>query len=415
MRLIRPVLVAFGLTAVALPAAAQGLCGGVGDNGQWIGGTEEMSDISTAAAHLEQMALVLMGNEYVALFNVSAATDVRVEAEGRGAGDPIIDLRNAAGDIILSDDDSGGNGASRGEMFLDPGSYCLSMRSYDGTPMTGFVRVGLLSHEALTDGMGDVPLEPDLPDVEPYYGGSCDLAAATPLSTGPVDDMLASGVTFTGTASDAPYLSFQITGEHMITVTAENETADPVIGIYDEYGNWLGENDDFNGLNSQIDITYPLYTGTYCITLSALSDTSAPITVTVKAYDQAAGLIAMYERGEAAPPLDGSYPITDLGSLDARIRQDIQTNDITTWFKVDIKEGGLLVTEAVTNGMGDPSLVLFDDFGRQVAWNDDANNTLDSMIAARVLPGTYLIGVRQFGGGQQVLTRMLFERYVPAQ
>lgn len=412
MSLFKPVLLALGFSALALPAAAQGLCGGVGDNGQWIGGTEDMSDITTAANHMEQMALVLMGNEYVALFNVSAATDVRVEAEGRGAGDPVIDLRNATGDIVLSDDDSGGNGASRGEMFLDPGTYCLSMRSYDGTPMTGFVRVGLLSHEALTDGMTAIE-EP--PIDEPYYGGTCDLAAATPMAAGAIDDMLAGGVTFTGTATDAPFLSFQLASDQMITVTAENETADPVIAIYDEYGNWIGENDDYNGLNSQIDITYPLYAGNYCVTLSALSDTSAPITVTVKAYDQVAGMIGMYDRGEAAPPLDGSYPVTMLGALDQRIRQDIQTTDMTTWFAMDVKQGGLIVIEAVTNGMGDPTLVLFDDFGRQVAYNDDANNTLDSMIAARVLPGTYLVGVRQLGGEQQVLTRMVFERYVPAE
>ena len=123
----------------------------------------------------------------------------------------------------------------------------------------------------------------------------------------------------------------------------------------------------------------------------------------------------MYDRGEAAPPLDGSYPVTMLGALDQRIRQDIQTTDMTTWFAMDVKQGGLIVIEAVTNGMGDPTLVLFDDFGRQVAYNDDANNTLDSMIAARVLPGTYLVGVRQLGGEQQVLTRMVFERYVPAE
>jgi hypothetical protein len=413
MRFLTPALVALGLTAMAMPAAAQSLCGGVGDNGQWIGGTEETSDISTAAAHLEQMALVLMGNEYVALFNVSAATDVRVEAEGRGAGDPVIDLRNAAGDIIMSDDDSGGNSASRAEVFLEPGSYCLSMRSYDGTPMTGFVRVGLLSHEALTDGFSAIdPVDP----IDDGFYGACNLAAAFPMIDGPVDDMLnTGGVTVTGSATEFPYWTFQLASDQMITVTANNEMADPLIAIYDEFGNWIGENDDFNGLNAQIDVSYPLYAGTYCITVSALSDPMAPIDVTVTAFDQAAAMIGMYDRGEAAPPLDGSYPVTDLGALDGRIRQDIQTGDTTTWFSVDVKEGGLLVVEAITNGMGDPWLVVFDDFGRQVSYNHDANNTLDAMIAARVLPGTYVIGVANLGSGQQVLTRMLFERYVAAQ
>jgi len=57
------------------------------------------------------MALVLGGNEYVSLFNLSGPTDVRVEAQGRGAGDPQIDLIDAEGNIMLSDDDGGGNGA----------------------------------------------------------------------------------------------------------------------------------------------------------------------------------------------------------------------------------------------------------------------------------------------------------------
>ena len=147
------------LAALAMPAAAQsGLCGGAGDNGQWIGGSEQSSDISTAGNYMEQMALVLMSNEYVALFNVSQPTDVRVEAAGRGGGDPVIDLRDAGGSIILSDDDSGGEGNSLGQMTLNPGTYCLSMTSYDGSPMTGFVRVGRPEHEGLTinamQGMG---------------------------------------------------------------------------------------------------------------------------------------------------------------------------------------------------------------------------------------------------------------------
>ena len=112
------------LAALAMPAAAQsGLCGGAGDNGQWIGGSEQSSDITSAGNYMEQMALVLMGNEYVALFNVTQPTDVRVEAAGRGGGDPVIDLRDAGGSIILSDDDSGGEGNSLGEIVIQQGDY----------------------------------------------------------------------------------------------------------------------------------------------------------------------------------------------------------------------------------------------------------------------------------------------------
>jgi hypothetical protein len=420
---------ALGLGAAGLPAAAQGLCGGVGDAGEWIGGTQESSDIATASAYLEQMALVLMGNEHVGLFSVSAMSDVRIEAQGRGAGDPVIDLRNEVGDIVMSDDDSGGNGAARVEVPLAPGTYCVSMRSYDGGPMTGLVRVGLFSHEALTTGVSEPAMPPDEVDdggdnavsgeitevVPEDYAAGCDLEAAVPMAEGALDDMLAAGVTVTGSAADNPYLSFQLTGERMLTITAVNDSADPRIAIYDEYGTSIGDNDDADGLNARVDLTSPLWPGTYCIALTALSDTAQPIAVTVKEYDVVGRRIAKYEVGEAAPPMDGSYPVTTLGELTSRLRTDLVTDGRMTWFAIDVAEAGLVVVEAATNGEGDPVIVLFDDLGRQVGRNDDNGESLDSMIAARVLPGSYLVGVRQVGNQPDVPTRMVFERYVLAQ
>jgi hypothetical protein len=86
----------------------------------------------------EQMALVLQNNEYVALFAVSQPTWGANRGAGRGSGDPRIELRDEAGSVVLSDDDSGGAGAARAETQLQPGRYCLSMTSYDGSPMSGF-------------------------------------------------------------------------------------------------------------------------------------------------------------------------------------------------------------------------------------------------------------------------------------
>ena len=408
-------LLATAALGFAMPAMAQdGLCGGIGANGQWIGGAEATSDVSTATAAMEQMALVLQSNEYVALFTVSAATDVRIEAEGRGTGDPIIDVRDATGNIILSDDDSGGNGAARGEMMLQPGNYCVSMKSYDGAPMTGFVRVGLLSHEALTDGIDDMPIEDGGDD---FYAGTCDMAAITTrFGDGPIDTGLAAGgVSVTASADQAPFIGFTLSAATAVSLTAENLDADPTIAIYDSLGTYVAENDDFDGLNSRIDMSYPLEPGEYCVTLGALTDSTLPITLTLTTYDAAAAMIGMYDRGEASPPLDGSYPVTALGILGTRLRQDAQVSGMTTWYSVDIQAAGVILVEAVANGQGDPTLVLFDDFGRQVSYNDDNGDTLDSLMTARVTTGTYLIGVRQLDEATTSLVRILFERYVPAQ
>jgi len=393
---LKTTVIASLLLAAASPAFAQEICGGFGDSGQWIGGDEAASDITTADTYREQMALVLGGNEYVSLFSLSAPTDVRVEAAGRGSGDPIIDLLDNTGGIILTDDDSGGNAASRAETTLDPGTYCMSMRSYDGGPMTAFVRIGRQEQEPLTEGVsvgggGDAE-------------GSCD--SAMPFG--------ALGRSVTASVSETPYWSFDLETETPITITAENETADPVITLYGPGETYIDENDDYDGLNARLDLTNGLAAGTYCLAVSALSDDSAPITVSINEYDAEEALQTLYARGEAAPPLDGSIPVTDLGVLTSRMRQDVQATEDVTWFSIDFDDAGLLVVEAIANGSSDPWLVIYDDLGRQVGQNDDYGDGLDSLIAVRLSAGTYIIGVRQYDGGQGFI-RLLAERYVRAQ
>jgi hypothetical protein len=385
------------LIGLASPALAQdNLCGGAGAGGTWIGNSEGNSDISVADNYREQMALVLGGNEYVSLFTLSEPTSVRVEAEGRGSGDPIIDLLDNAGGIILSDDDSGGNAASRAETFLEAGTYCMAMRSYDGGPMTAFVRIGREEHEPLTAGLSDFGGSESI--------GSC--ADATPF--GPLGGSVSASV------NETRYYSFEIDSPTAVTITAENESADPVITLYDANDNYIDNNDDFDGLNSRLDITNPLSPGTYCLEMAALSDESLPITVTINAYNADEALNMLYARGELAPPLDGSVAITDLGVLQSRLRQDVQATSDVSWFTMDIDDSSLVVIEAVGGGNSDPWLIVYDDFGRLVGQNDDYGDGLDSLVMARVQSGTYIVGVRQFDGGQGLI-RLLAERYVRAE
>ena len=214
--------------------------------------------------------------------------------------------------------------------------------------------------------------------------------------------------------NDTPYWSFDLETETAITITAENESADPVITLYGPGDTYIDENDDYDGLNARLDLTNALAAGTYCLAVSALSDDSAPITVSINEYDAEEALQSLYARGEAAPPLDGSIPVTDLGVLTSRVRQDVQATEDVTWFSIDLDDAGLLVVEAIANGSSDPWLVIYDDLGRQVGQNDDYGDGLDSLIAVRLQPGTYIIGVRQYDGGQGFI-RLLAERYVRAQ
>lgn len=399
LRFETSVAIALALAGLASPALSQeGLCGGTGSSGQWIGGDQAGSDIATAGNYLEQMALVLGGNEYVSLFTLSQGAEIRVEAEGRGAGDPIIDLLDNSGGVILSDDDSGGNAASRAETYLEAGTYCMALRSYDGGPMTAFVRIGRTEQDPLTEGVsaggGDAAAQ----------SGSCE--TAVPLGT--------VGSSASSSVDETPYWSFTLDAPTSVSIRAENESADPVLTLYGTDGSYIAENDDFDGLSSQLDMADPLEPGTYCIGITALNDTALPIVVSVSEYDAEAALLNLYNSGEAAPPLDGSIPFTALGTLDTRLRQDVRANSTVSWFTVDVNDGGLLLVEAVGTAGGDPWVVVFDDLGRQVGQNDDSGDGLDSLVMARVQGGTYLIGVKQFGDTQGLI-RLLIERYVRAQ
>ncbi len=399
---------AAALTLSAAPLAAQSYCGGVGDGGIWIGGDEARSDISLADAAQEQLALVLGGNDYIALFSLSAPTDVRLEAEGRGTGDPVIDLLGPDGAVLGGDDDGGGGLSSRLETSLGAGTYCLRMRSFDNVPLTGTVRIGRLDHQALTEGTGGTTVTPS-PDMT---SGSC--ADAVPLADGPVDALLAQGVTAENPIDAVSHYSFSLAQATTLAITAENPAADPVLTLMDGNGDFIEENDDFDGLNSRIERAQPLAAGTYCLGLRALSDASLPVIVGLSAFDAAAAALRSYDRVEAVPPLDGSYPITDLGEVATRLRADAVGGEAATWYSMEVVEGGLLLIEAIGSGNADPVLTLFDDLGRQIGRNDDAGDGLDSLLAARVLSGTYLLAVSDLSESGDAI-RVSVERYVPAR
>ena len=391
------------LSAFPVAASAQDLCGGAGAGGQWIGGSEATSDITSTDTYLEQMALVLGGNNYVALFSVSGDTSVRIEAQGRGNGDPLIDLFDEGGTILLSDDDSGGNGASRAEVDLPPGTYCVSTASYDNAPMTAFVRVGRTEQEALTPGIQATSNDTT---TEGFDGQSC----SDGVALGTLNDRLFNEDTVDG----APFLTFTLTEALPVSITASNEDADPVLTLYDADENYIDENDDFDSLNSRLDLSDPLPAGDYCIGLDALSDTSLPVAVEVSIYDPEAAFAALVNRGEAAPNFDGTFEITSLGNVEGRLRHDAQAGQDATWFSIDIPEPGVILIEAISPGAeGDPWLVLYDDLGRQVALNDDNGDSYDSQLVARVNRGTYLVGLKDVSGVSG-LARMVFERYIPA-
>jgi hypothetical protein len=401
-------LAALGLVLAGPLAAQTTMCGGLAAQGTWINGSEGASDIATSPEAFDGGGFAGSNEAIVSLFSTSQPLDGRVEAKPQPGQDTVIVVDSAGGMLLLSDDDGGGGLASRAETNLAPGSYCLVTRGIEGSPVTAEVRVGRLEHPALTDG-GMI--------TEDNTGCTANTPATT-LGMGPIDGSLASGIEMTGSVDDTPFYRFDLAGTQSLSITATNADADPVITLYDANGLLIAENDDFDGLNSRIDMTDGLAPGTYCIGVRALNDTALPITLAVTSFSEADYLAGLYDRAEAAPPLDGSHPIEDLGELQNRLRADTRVGDAAQWIKFDIWGESLVVIDAIALDQIDPVLTLFDDLGRQVGYNDDGGpETLDSMLAARVSTGTYLLAVSQVGGadsGTSGRIRVAIERYVRA-
>lgn len=387
----------------ALPAFAQD-CGV--ESAHWIGEDETSSDIATASASMDKLSLVPLNGAYVSLFTLSEQANVRVEAAAQGGGDTVLQLLDQTGRVILEDDDSGGNGSARAETVLDAGTYCVSTRSFDGDVLMAHVRIGLIDHEPLTNGGGSTD-NSDAPQCTPDTD-------AVQLSSGSIDSLFPDGAQATNSINDVAYYRFDLSGPTALSLTAENTSADPVLYLFSNSGELLAENDDFDGYNSRIDMSTPLPAGSYCVGVRALSDGDQPVTVSIFEYDEAAITAGIYDRAETSPPLDGSHPVEELGLLAGRQRVDLRSEGPAVWFSFEVDEPGLILIEGITVGDTDPVLTLFDDVGRQLAYNDDTGSTRDALVTAKVSPGTYVLAVTQAGESVGSI-RLLLERYVAVE
>ncbi|MEQ8369024.1 MAG: PPC domain-containing protein [Roseicyclus sp.] len=406
------------LLVTALPAAAQTVsCGGIGDGAPWIGGTPEASDVSASGAALLLPGMsVPPGGRAVGLFSLGTPTEVRVEAAPSGAGDTVLELYDATGGLLVTDDDSGGALASRAELSLQPGSYCLAARGFGGVPVTADLQVSRIDQPALTAGLagGFDGTE----TIAPFVGiDACSASTpATMLGSGPLDGMLTQGgVSATNTISGVPYYRFSLASPQQVTIRAENPSADPYIYVFDGAGGLLAENDDYESLNSRIDFNTPLQAGEYCIGMRALSDPDVPVTVSVAGFDARAAAVEQYASGDVAPPMDGSYPVSDIGVLPSRsVRDTTVIGGQAVWYSMEIDDFGMLLITADEVVDSDPLITFFNAAGEMVGMNDDSNGTLNSQLAVRVEPGRYMLGVSQYSTNYRGIIRIGMQRFVPA-
>jgi len=347
-------------------------------------------------------------------FEVSAPTDVRIEATDESGVDPVMVLLDTSGNELASDDDGGGGRASRIETSLAPGSYCARVYNFSSNSGATTVQLSRWDQPAITQGAAT-------------GGGAAEACTAAtpanPIAFGPVNAALGGGgeISFSRTGV-VTYHRLTIDTPMGLTITANNTDADPVLRVYDNAGNVVFENDDYEGLNSQIDMQTPLQSGDYCIAVSALADSEQQIDVVVRAFDEQAFLNARYATAEASPPIGGSYPIDDIGIIETAFSGDVLVGKDARWIMFEVTEPSLVLIQGIGNGGADSQLYLYNDRGQQLGFNDDSslggNATRDSQIAAELYPGRYLVAVLIYSfedGSPSEPVRLSFQRYVRAQ
>lgn len=408
----------FGLLATAsvfLPSVAfaqLSVCGVSPAEVQPFGGFG--ANVTSISQPAQMQVQLTPGVSHYLQFEVSQPTDVRIEATDDSGVDPVMVLLDTSGNELASDDDGGGGRASRIETSLNPGSYCARVYNFSSNNGPTTVQLSRWEMEPITTGASD-------------SGGAAEACTAAtpanPIAFGPVNAALSGGgeISFSRTGS-VTYHRLTIDAPLGLTIAANGTAADPVLRVYDNAGNVIFENDDFDGLNAQIDMQTPLQSGDYCIAVSALSDGEQPIDVVVREFDEQAFLNARYASGEASPPIGGSYPIDNIGLIQSAFSGDVLVGKDARWMMFEVAEPSLMLIQGIGNGGADSQLYLYNDRGQQLGFNDDSgmggNSTRDSQIAAELYPGRYLVAVLLYNfedGSPSEPVRVSFQRYVRAQ
>ncbi len=177
--------------------------------------------------------------------------------------DTIMSLYDEAGEYITNDDDSGAHYNAQISEVLSPGTYYIEVKELNDD--TGSYSLFV----TLTDIPSADPYEPDNERTS---------ASAIGINEAQVR-------TFTN-SDDADWASFVLTSRASLSITAVGENAglDTVIVLYDENGNFLGEDDD-GGRDYDANLIMTLEPGKYFVRATTLDDFSFPEPYTLSVWD----------------------------------------------------------------------------------------------------------------------------------
>lgn len=319
-------------------------------------------------------------------FQGSAGDNIRITLN-TSEFDAFLTLENLDGDVLASDDNSGGETDALLEFTLaDDGTYIIQVLDAFGQESGAFsLRLDLLENG-----------EPVIfPTIVPAATLPPDPAQPTAVPTpAPVSggDTLVFGGSVTGILEGQPFTyTFEGTAGQTVVLILESDDFDPFVSLLDSDGTVLASDDDSAGsLNALLEFTLPA-DGTYSVEVTSFFSNPRG-TYTLSLGDGAAVAMPTNEpSGTGGDDTVLAFGDTVQGELTRRENLREYTFE---------GEAGQLVTITQVSDDFDSFLRLFGPDGDELASDDDGGGSLNSQISSFALPanGTYTISAESLSG-----------------
>ena len=347
-----------------------GTAGQIGVGGSVLGNLEASSDEDWFAISLSQGQTVVF--------------DLQGEDTGQGTlSDPYLTIFDQFGNQVDSNDD-GGSGYNSQLTFTAPASgvYFVEARGFAGASGT-----------YLLSAAPGAAAPPPVADDYPADSSTPGFVAVDGFATGVIEQ-----------ADDADWFGLQLAAGQTVDLSLEGSATgggdlnDPLMVIYDQFGNQLDRNDDGGeGLNSSLSFTAPS-AGTYYVSAEAFGASTGSYTLYVDDATPA-------QVGGKGPSDDyaGDASTTGFLSVGGSVSGNLEQIDDTDWFAIQLSAGQAIEVslEGQPTGAGslpDPVLAIFDQFGNEVAYNDDGGDSWNSLLTFTApAAGTYYLSAEGFG------------------
>ncbi|MGO1250474.1 hypothetical protein [Psychrobacter sp.] len=200
-----------------------------------------------------------------------------------------------------------------------------------------------------------------------------------------------------------------------VQIKASHNAADPYLRLMNEDGAIIAANDDYDGLNAQIDTSEALEAGRYCLEVDDVNGGTDTISVTAVLIDETQVEMQAINMGKAFPSSRSGETVADAGVLRTKFTSNFYLIDEANWVVFDVEEPSLFDIRARSYEGVDTVLRVLDSEGRILEENDDYSDSENSRVIIELEPGTYAASATTYDDSEVFgETQLFIERFIKA-